>query len=469
MTLQKPNQNKINLDMIEKVGLLFDNLEWDLEQGVYLENEQVSILIDPVPTDLPQQYHLPITILPLQNSAADLAGLPILLTSNQNATMQTCFGCLDRRGQIVFRHVPSGSYQANVPTVPAMAAIGQDVWGNNSDETLANWLSSLLSLTQSLFWDAEGAQYHFSNANSWLKVVLKKQEGEEAHLSIQVSDATWDGNLLGFVWRDVSDKAKGYQLLLAAVAWQDEVNACVADLNLGVLPEISEICLTERPFPLTALNEQMIPIVQQSIAATAQSPFVWQRLLEEQSEHLTATIYTAIEAALSAQLRQSSPWDLLESARGQIRRLSSQVRIRVEQGMAFFDDFPAVLVPEVSAIPVARSKSRNIEEPQKIQSLPISSPDLDISLSLKIGPAIENKANLTIEVSQTSTQEPVRRVRVTIFTSERQPLEGDLTREEGMVSFQNIEPGDYLVEVKYQGNVWQLPITFIPNDTNKEG
>lgn len=149
-------------------------------------------------------------------------------------------------------------------------------------------------------------------------------------------------------------------------------------------------------------------------------------------------------------------WRTIETAGQQVVRLFTEVRVLMAGTGASFDRLPDLLTPTVNPLPAGRA-----QPPTAVtHTLPLPSPEHNLALNLKIGPVAGDKATLSIQVKQFSSQQPVSRARVTLQSSLGQTLESDLTLEDGTVTFQYIEPGSYLVQIKLGDQVLELPITF---------
>ena len=120
------------------------------------------------------------------------------------------------------------------------------------------------------------------------------------------------------------------------------------------------------------------------------------------------------------------------------------------------------MTPTGVVLPAVRSKEKIVSGKRLPQVLPIPAPEYDLSLKLKVGPVSGDQVTLSVEVINISSQQPLNRVRVSLQNSKNVDLESDLTRENGVVTFQNVEPGSYLVEVRYEGKILELPIILTP-------
>lgn len=159
--------------------------------------------------------------------------------------------------------------------------------------------------------------------------------------------------------------------------------------------------------------------------------------------------------------KEPTLWKVGRRAGKEVIELFTQLRIVLLQGKAAFEQLPNPLIPEWELAPAGRmSKSRRPSEPS-VPVLSLPSPEHDLSLRLIVTPSEskEDQATLSIEVKQISSEQLINRARVTIRDAQYRTLESDFTGEEGRVDFTDVQPGSYVIEVKYQGKVRQLPIT----------
>jgi len=166
----------------------------------------------------------------------------------------------------------------------------------------------------------------------------------------------------------------------------------------------------------------------------------------------------------------TSIWQVVERAERKITKLFTTIEIVVKEGKVFFDQLPSLLTPEWKPAPMpTRTRksvlrepedSRTRDEEERVPVLSFPSPEHDLSLRLNVIPPQPEETNptLTIEVTRLSSKEPVR-ARVALRDVEYRLLQSNFTNKDGQVSFADVKPAFYVLEVKYGGRVWQLPIT----------
>ena len=65
-----------------------------------------------------------------------------------------------------------------------------------------------------------------------------------------------------------------------------------------------------------------------------------------------------------------------------------------------------------------------------------------------------------LRIAEASTEQPLSRIRITLRDKDHKLLISELTDEDGYVTFSRIGVGACLVEVKYSGIVFELPMAF---------
>jgi len=180
-------------------------------------------------------------------------------------------------------------------------------------------------------------------------------------------------------------------------------------------------------------------------------------LMERRGEFAQPPVEPAFDFSfLEAAPRRPSIWQTIESAGQQVTRLFTELRVLIGREQVSFAQLPGSLSLAWAAVPAFREKGARPET----QTLPLPAPEHDISLSLTVGPVSGDETAFSVQVTQTSSGQPLSRARVTVRDEQRRLLISDLTREDGRVTFPHIGSGSYLVEVKHQGRVWELPMTF---------
>jgi len=154
----------------------------------------------------------------------------------------------------------------------------------------------------------------------------------------------------------------------------------------------------------------------------------------------------------------SQVWESVAEVGGQAARLFTEIRVLVTRELASFATPPGPLAPVWVTVPATRGE-RGVAE-IRAQVLPLASPEHDLAIARTVGPVSGNQASLSVQVSQSSSQQPMNRVRVTLRDRERHILTSELTPPDGQVTFSHVGPGSYLIEVRHAGKSWELPMTF---------
>lgn len=185
-------------------------------------------------------------------------------------------------------------------------------------------------------------------------------------------------------------------------------------------------------------------------------------LMERRGEFAQPPVEPAFDFSfLEAAPRRPSIWETVESAGQEITRLFTEVRVLISRERASFAQLPGSLSPAWAAAPALREKAARPET----QTLPLPAPEHDISLSLTVGPVSGDETAFSVQVTQISSGQPLSRARVTVRDEQRRLLISELTHADGRVTFPHIGSGSYLVEVKHQSKVWELPMTFTLADS----
>jgi hypothetical protein len=239
-----------------------------------------------------QLVDIPITVHPLAGKPGVLAGTPVVLRRPDDHG-RTWFGRLNQRGQILFRDMEPGTYQARI-VLPALT--GRKVQPDMSFTALPNLARMLVAAagTEKRRW-----RHTYRNAGSSLKATLQKREAGDLELSFETKQRDWDGTLVGFRWKISPDKVAE---IFAPLSWSEGMRACVAQVNLSRIPELIEAPeLPEQPMPPHMVGELPASVIRDSVAraAWALTRRAWHRLLEEHGEALSSETRDALQEALA--------------------------------------------------------------------------------------------------------------------------------------------------------------------------
>lgn len=159
-------------------------------------------------------------------------------------------------------------------------------------------------------------------------------------------------------------------------------------------------------------------------------------------------------------LRPAQPapslWQVVETAGAEVRRLFTEIQISVGRTAAAFGQLPSLLTPQLATAEM----SRGVQEQPQAQTLTLPASADDLSIGLAIGPVSLQEATIDVRTTQLSSGQPVPRARVALRDGERRLLTIEHTDEAGSALFDHLGSGHYLVEVRYQTRVFELPLTF---------
>lgn len=445
---------KQSRSIIAEADRLLAKRSWEIPAGFYAESTAVSIFIDPMPGQTDDLYHAPLTLFPLTDWVEAVQGATISLVKAP-AGGAIYYGQLDKRGQILFRNLRPGTYHCLAINEPETESEPQPI------------LSVLPPLAARQ--PTEGANnelYRFINADHSLRATLR-QEGDNYILSLQAEDETWQNRLVGFSWTPLVSTEQMLltaqtQLLLAVLAKDEAENVFRADVNVGQAAPAFVLRLSERPWTWEWLGAEAEDVLRQSIASAAneKSRRAWQVAAAQPT--LPAATKTMISQALYD--LDASPvriwWRQAEAVGEQISRFINTLHVHIRSEMAAFTGLPPAVSAPLPATAVTRSRRKDGDAPDPVKIVSLNAPGEAFSLRLIVGPVSGRKTTLSIQVMDNLLQQPLPRVRVSILNDQKQLLEGDMTREDGIVTFHTIEPGAYFVNVWYRDEKLELPITF---------
>jgi hypothetical protein len=456
--MENNKQAQPNGLILIEANTLFNEVTLNLPEAIYLAGDTVSILIDPCPAENPDQFHVPVTVVPLGRTPNYFCGRPITLQKAQDQQEIIYYGQLNQRGQATFQNLAAGSYRPQLP----IAAEPYPELSQLSQESQAAIADLLLPIPLRL--EKQNLPGRFRNAEGSLWTALFLRESGQLALIFETPERDWAGSVLGLIWIPLTAPKIEAQprLRFALLAWNESDQLCRAELDLGPMPAQSQLYLPRTVWPLTVLTAEMAGAIQASLAGSV-GPNVsqdWQKLFEQRPELRLEESGPAETARLPA--NRLPVWESVATAGRQALRLFTEIPVLIGSDLARFGRLPAPLFASEITLPALRAKSGGSISTQLGQALPLSAREQGIALSLRIGPIAADKAALAIQVETLLTQRPLPRARVTICDTNQQPLESDLTGEDGLVTFQSIEAGRYIIKVSFKDKVLELPVTFTP-------
>lgn len=144
---------------------------------------------------------------------------------------------------------------------------------------------------------------------------------------------------------------------------------------------------------------------------------------------------------------------LWQQLRQGVNRLIAEIPVWLEKGNATFGELPAALAPQLAQAPVYRQRTAT----QAVDEALITTWTLPLTIDnrsykLRFSAVAEGRATLVLEVDQHQA-EPAQQVRVTLNDQVGDLLESTTTSAMGLVSFRDLEPGDYQIQVEVNGQV----------------
>jgi hypothetical protein len=140
-----------------------------------------------------------------------------------------------------------------------------------------------------------------------------------------------------------------------------------------------------------------------------------------------------------------------------IAELLTDIQVAVGQQLTVFRPTQLLLTPQWIGS-VHNYESRGPDESVQRLSVPVPTEDYVIALTIK--PGSNGRTTLIVQVTEYPLGQPIKRVRVTHRDKAGFLLTSELTQDDGSVTFAQIPPGSYQIEVKYKEKTWLLPITF---------
>lgn len=448
--MTKQSQNAY-ASIIAETNRLLAERSWILSEGMYVESTTVSLFIDPMPGQTAGHLHAPLTIFPLVGKLTDLEGATISMAAD-SAAGAVYFGQLDKRGQILFRDLQPGTYQCLALNEPDMVSAPQPV------------LSILPPLAVAQTVEAADAElYRLINASQTLQIILRRSGGNFL-LSFQTEDERWQNKLIRFAWTPLFSTEQNpllaqTQTLLAVLTKDEAEGVFKADVNIGQASPAFMLRVSEQPWAWQWVSAQDENVLRQSVASAANehSRRAWQ----------VAATNLSLPAAIQPILRHaihdlnSHPrrlwWRPVETIGEQVSLFINTLQVHIRAEMATFSGLSSAF--PASSLAMAATRSQETNQPNAVKVVPLTAPSEAFALRLIVGPVSGKQTTFSIQVMDT-LQQPLPRVRVNLSNDQKQLLEGDMTREDGLVTFHTLEPNTYFVTVWYRDEKIELPITF---------
>lgn len=276
--------------LVTEVRRLLAAHPWHVPRGGYARGAAVQILLYPGATTHAGMFDVPLTVRPLHGAAEQLEGLSLALWRHDaDATMW--YGRLNRRGQALFRHMPTGIYQIRV------------LYTDQTDEptrtpklpedlpaTITHLLSPPISLPRAVIplgahTERQGEQM-YQHASGALIVTVSDQDADKVEVSVEAYDRAWDGTLVGIGWSQAGASTfdePDSRLLLLPLAWSNAFNACIAHLMLECSAAEVVLHLPEQAWPVHLVTGSLIAALRESVVRTTRTHTrrAWERLFQQ--------------------------------------------------------------------------------------------------------------------------------------------------------------------------------------------
>lgn len=148
-----------------------------------------------------------------------------------------------------------------------------------------------------------------------------------------------------------------------------------------------------------------------------------------------------------------------------VNRLLSAIPILVAKSTARFGHMAAPLTPALVPAGVYRARTNASDREKQIEALTLpSQAGLNWTPQVRLGPVENGRVTLILLVNMLTPPEPISQAKVLLCDADGNLLESIATDEKGLVSFEGLELGTYQLEVEYNGQVEQFPISLTSQD-----
>lgn len=146
----------------------------------------------------------------------------------------------------------------------------------------------------------------------------------------------------------------------------------------------------------------------------------------------------------------------------ELRRLMTEIPIRVAETTASFGQLPPPLTPQL--VPAAAYRNKELlptaeEGEELIEVLELPHREANLVIRVRMGPVFDGKGTLVLEVSTIEPSQPIEQAKVTLRDEDGGLLEGAPTDEDGLASFRELDIGKYTIQVEHAGQTWEFGVT----------
>lgn len=148
-------------------------------------------------------------------------------------------------------------------------------------------------------------------------------------------------------------------------------------------------------------------------------------------------------------------WTQIEAEASQ---LAAEVTVRLEALQATFTSLPPILQPCYATADPATLRAPLPEEEgiegREILALPDE--EHNVMIRLGLGPVVNERGILTLEVEQLTTDAPIEQAKVTLAEADGSLLESTATNPKGVAIFRDLEIGQYRIGIQHNHEAWHL-------------
>lgn len=158
------------------------------------------------------------------------------------------------------------------------------------------------------------------------------------------------------------------------------------------------------------------------------------------------------------QIVGASPPNWWQQVTATLQQLAIEITVHVQEATATFVDLPSALAPQRVAALTFRTQS--LPEGRgagTIELLTLPAPSADLQIKVSAGAVVNHKSTLILQLV-TMTDQPIVQVRTTLRDHQERLLEQSASDSDGLVSFGELEPGNYSVQIKHGGQTWLFSV-----------
>ena len=166
--------------------------------------------------------------------------------------------------------------------------------------------------------------------------------------------------------------------------------------------------------------------------------------------------------------RQRTAADLWEQPIQNLHRLMTDILILIGKTAASFGRLPSPLAPQLVPVGVYRKRApipTTEEREAFVELLELPHAEANLVIKFSMGPVVEGKGTLVLEVGTIRPPQPIAEAKVTLRDEDGMLLESTPTDEDGLALFRELDVGKYIIQVEYAGQTWMLPVTLAPAET----